>query len=332
MSMNGHKGGLMRSLSGASLVAVLALGGISSAVGCARVGVLTAQKAYKDANVAYQQQDYKKAAELYEQAVRDNPDLNQAYFFLGNSYDNLWKPSKKGDAANDDLLVKAVSNYQKCADKCSVSPDEVVKKLGPLSLKYLVQAYSADRLNDPAKAELAVIGMIQLEPNDPDNYFALANIYEQAGLYDDAERVYLRAKEAKPGEPTVYTQLAGFYTRQDQFDKAIQAFEERAQKEPTNSEAFYAIATQYYDHAFRGAGVKESDRKTYVEKGIEAANHALQLKPDYVEALVYKGLLLRLQANSEKDPEKVKALIKEADTIHDKAEDLRKAKAAGVTK
>ena len=40
-----------------------------------------------------------------------------AYFFLGNSYDNLYKPSKKGDAENDALLTKAVNNYQRGAEK-----------------------------------------------------------------------------------------------------------------------------------------------------------------------------------------------------------------------
>jgi hypothetical protein len=43
-----------------------------------------------------------------------------------------------------------------------------------------------------------------------------------------------------------------------------------------------------------------------------AVDHALQLKPDYVEAIVYKGLLLRLQANLEKDPAKQQQLLKDA--------------------
>ena len=59
---------------------------------------------------------------------------------------------------------------------------------------------------------------------------------------------------------------------------------------------------------------------------------ALQIKPDYVDALVYKGLLLRLQALGEKDPAKQQALLKEAVSLHDKAEELRKQKTAGVTK
>ena len=54
----------MRSLSGASLacVAMLALGSVTSSVGCAKVGEIKAKKAFKSANQAYQQQDYKKAA------------------------------------------------------------------------------------------------------------------------------------------------------------------------------------------------------------------------------------------------------------------------------
>jgi len=324
----------MRSLSGASLVAVLAfgtLGTVSSTVGCAQVGVLKGQKSYKEANAAYQQQDYKKAAELYEDAVASNPELNQAYFYLGNSYDNMWKPSKKGDAANDALLTKAADNYQKCAEKCALAEDPIVKKLSPLSLKYLVQAYNADRLNDPAKAELVVQRMIQLDPTDTENYFALGKIYEDAGADQEAEQVYLRAKEAKPNDPAVYQQLAGYYTRQGQFDKAIQALEDRGQKEPNNPEAFYGIATQYWDQAYRGAGVNDADKKRYVEKGVQAIDHALQIKPDYAQAIVYKGLLLRLQANLEKDPAKQQQLIKEADVLHDKAEALQKQKAAGAS-
>ena len=47
-----------------------------------------------------------------------------------------------------------------------------------------------------------------------------------------------------------------------------------------------------------------------------------------MEALTFKGLLLRLQANVEKDPAKQQALLKEATTLSDRANELRK-KAAG---
>jgi tetratricopeptide (TPR) repeat protein len=325
----------MRSLSGASLgiVAVLALGSFTSTVGCAKVGEIQSKKAFKAANQAYQQQDYKKAAEMYEQTIAaapESPTANQAYFFLGNSYDNQYKPSKKGDPANDAMLTKAVDNYQKAAEKLAASPDPADKKLGKLSLEYLVASYGPDKLNDPAKAEPVVQRMIQLEPGEPTNYFALAKIYEDAGAYDEAEKMLVQAKNAKPGDPSVYMTLAGYYNRQGHFDKTIEALEERASKEPNNPEAFYTIATYYWDEAYRDFKLKDAEKRDFVNKGMTAVEHALQLKPDYVEAIVYKGLLLRLQANLEKDPAKQQQLLKDATALSEKANAMRKAKAAGT--
>ncbi len=324
----------MRSLSGASraLVAVLALCSFM-AVGCSKVGKVQAMRSLKEANKAYQAQDYKKAADLYAEAIQqapDDPDVISAYFFLGNSYDNQWKPSKKGDPANDDLLNKAVQNYETAAQKLSASDKPEYRKLATLSLQYLVAAYGADKLNDPAKAEPVLQKMIQQDPGDPTNYFALAKLYEDAGAYDAAEQMLLKAKDAKPSDPAVYMTLAGYYNRQGEFDKTIAALQERAQKEPNNPEAFYTISTFYWDKAFRDNRLKDNEKKDFVSKGIEAVDHALQIKPDYPEALVYKGLLLRLQANLEKDPAKQQALIKEADQLRDKAQELRKQKASGV--
>jgi len=322
----------MRSFSGASLgcVAVLALGSFASTVGCAKVGEIQAKKAFKAANAAYQQQDYKKAADLYEQTIAADPNLNSAYFFLGNSYDNQYKPSKKGEAANDALLTKAVENYQRAAEKLAASPDPADKKLGKLSLEYLVASYGADKLNDPAKAEPVVQRMIQLEPGEPTNYFALAKIYEDAGAYDEAEKMLVEAKNAKPTDPAVYMTLAGYYNRQGHFDKTIEALEERAAKEPNNPEAFYTIATYYWDEAYRDFKLKEAEKKDFVAKGTTAIDHALQLKPDYIEAITYKGLLLRLQANLEKDPAKQQQLLKDATSLSEKANAMRKAKTAGT--
>ena len=51
-------------------------------------------------------------------------------FFLGNSLDNLWKPSKKGDPENDKLLQDAVKAYQVAADRLMASNNPDYKKYG----------------------------------------------------------------------------------------------------------------------------------------------------------------------------------------------------------
>jgi len=295
-------------------------------VGCGKYSFasLKAKKAFQDANVLYQQQDYKRAAEKYEEVLRADPELVTAYFFLGNSYDNMYKPSRIGEAENDAYLQKAIENYKLSADK------ETDPKMRRLAMEYLVASYGPDKLNDPAQSEPIVKQMIEMDPNEPTNYFALAKIYEDSGMYDEAEATLLKAREVRPNEPTVYTTLAGYYNRQGEFDKTIEALEARAEREPENPEAFHTIATYYWDKAFRDFRLKDPEKKAYVLKGIEASDRALKLKPDYIDALTYKNLLLRLQANLEKDPKVQQQLIAEADKLRDEAIDLQKRKTAGV--
>lgn len=292
---------------------------------CGQVATLQARKAFKDANGFYQQQDYKKAADKYEEVVQADPNLTDVYFYLGNSYDNLYRPSRKGEPANDELLTKAIANYKLGAEK-SENPN-----LKKLAMQYLVASYGPDKLNDPALAEPVLLKMIEIEPGDPANYFVLAKIYEDAGSYDQAEAMLLKAKDTKPDDSSVYMQLASYYNRQGEFEKTIAALQQRADREPTNPEAHYTIASYYWDEAFRDFRLKEDQKKDYVDKGLTEVNQAIKIKPDYIEAITYKGLLLRLQANMEKSLDRQRALIAEAEALQNQAKDLQKKKASGVS-
>ena len=306
----------------ASLAIVLAFA--AALAGCAQYGKLQAKRAFKDANALYAQQDYKRAAAMYEEAIANDPELSVAYFYLANSYDNLYKPSRKGEPENDALLTKAIDYYKQASEK---EQDPTLRKR---SFEFLVAAYGPDKMNDPSQQEPIVNRMIQLDPQDATNYFALAKIREDAGDYEKAEEVLLQAKQARPNDPQVYLQLAGFYNRQEEFEKTIDALTQRAAIEPNNPEAFYTISTYYWDKAYRDFRLKEPEKKEFVMKGIEQVDKSLQLKPDYMEALTYKNLLLRLQANLEKDQAKQAALLKEADKLRDQALDLQKKQAAGI--
>ena len=299
-----------------------------AAAGCSQYQGLTAKRTFRDANGLYQSSDYKAAAAKYEQVTAlDESVLHQfklepAYFFLANSYDNLYRSAKKGDATNDAYMTKAVEFYKKDAQ---IDPDPKMKKL---SLQYLVAAYGPDKLNDPTQQEPILQQMIQVDPTDPANYFYLANIYEQNGDYDKAEEQFLKAKEMKPNDATVYTTLAAFYDRQGEFDKTINALNERAQHEPNNPEAHHVIATYYWNEAYKNFKLKDADKMKYIQAGLVEADKALALKPDYFEALTYKNLLLRSEALVEKDPAKQQALLKQADQLRDKAQELQKQKQA----
>src|SRR5215208_6161652 len=293
--------------------------------GCTQVGVLKGRMALRDAVKFYQRQDYKQAAQKYEEALEADPSMGDAYFYLGNSYDNLFKPSRRGDAENDQLLQKAVENYKKASEQATTP---ITKQR---AMQFLVAAYGAEKLNDPSQQEPILRRMIEMDPTDPGNYFYLANVHEQSGNYEEAEKLLLTAREKKPGDPTVYTTLAGFYNRQGQFDKTMEALRSRAEKEPNNPEAHHTIATFYWEKAQKDFTISKEERMKYAKAGLQAVDKALELKADYLEAVVFKGLLLRTEALLEKDPKVQQQLIKEAETYQVRAKQIQnKQRASGA--
>lgn len=322
----------MKIRSSAALALVLGLG--VALAGCGKMNEVRAMKAFKDGNKLYAANDYRGAAEKYEEAVAMDPEdgINSCggspgcvYFYLGNSYDNIYRPTRKGEATNDAYLDKAIANYKRAAEEITNDP-----KMRTLALQYLVAAYGPDKLNDPTAAEPVVKDMIELEPNEPTNYFVLAQIYSDSGEYELAEETYLKAKEVRPNDPMVYMRLAGFYNQQGDFEKTIEAVQQRTQVEPNNPEAYQTLATYYWDKAYRDFRLSDKEKLQYVQSGIEAVDRALNIKDDYMEAVAYKNLLLRLQANLEKDPARQKQLLSEADKLRDRATELRKQKASGT--
>jgi tetratricopeptide (TPR) repeat protein len=318
-----------RAASAASTALVVGLS--MTAAGCGKYswGTLSAVKNFKDANVLYAQKDWKKAAEKYEavvsheDAIEKLPQLATAYFFLGNSYDQLYKPTKAGDPTNDAYIQKAIANYRKAADK---NTDLQWKKS---ALQYLSAAYGSDKLNDPVKAEPVYKEIIALEPNEPGNYLALAKLYEDAGRYDDSEAQYTKASEVKPNDPSVLAAKAGYYNRQGDFPKTIAALEQAAALEPKNPEGYHRVAVFYWDKTRGDFRLSPAEKKDFILKGLAMEDKALNLNPDYMEAMTYKNILLRLEANIEKDPVKQKQLIDEADKLRNKVIDAQKRKQTG---
>lgn len=322
----------MRIRSAGAYLALIA--GVSVALaGCSQIGQIKAMKAFKDGNKLYASNDFRGAAAKYEEAVAADPagELNSCgtspgcvYFFLANSYDNMYRPARKGEPNNDAYLTKAVANYKLASEKIT---DPMMKTR---SLEYLVAAYGPDKLNDPEQAEPIIKEMIRLTPNEPSNYFMLSRLYADSGEYELAEQTLLQAKDAKPNDPAVYLQLANFYNQQGDFEKTIQYLNERIKIEPNNPEAHYTVATYYWDKANRDFRLSDKEKIQYVMDGLGSVDKAIEIKSDYMEAIAYKNLLLRLQANLEKDPKKQQVLLKQADELRDKANELRKAKTQGT--
>jgi tetratricopeptide (TPR) repeat protein len=315
---------------GRAAAAFVGLIGLTAAA-CGQFAGLKAQKHFKDANTLYGQQDYRKAAAEYEEAIKAKPDLNAAYFYLGNSYDNLYKPARRGESVNDSYLDEAVKNYQQSIERLASATDEPSKQLRKRSLQYLAAVYASDKKNEPEKAEPVVKQLIAMDPKDASNYIGLAKIYEDAGQIDKAEEVLKQAEGAAPNDVGVITQIAEFYNRKgDSFEAAMAKFDQVTQLEPTNPQAFYNVALRYEEVVRKDYRLNAAKKTEYLKRGVSAIDKALAIRPDYFEALTYKNLLLRQQALLERNPKRQKELIDEADKLRNRAMEVQNLKAKGV--
>jgi tetratricopeptide (TPR) repeat protein len=307
----------------------------TAACGQYSISNIRSLKAFKDANGLYQRADYRAAIERYEASIAHNPDesnaiLGYAYFFLGNSYDNLYKPARKGEAENDSFLPKAVDYYEKAIQQLATPESEQETFIRQRAYEYLIQAYGPEKLDDFDKAVPVARQLIGIQPEEPTFYQALAKMYEDRGDFEEAEKLYLQAIDVRPTDPFGYQILAGYYNRTAEFEKTMEAFRKRADLEPNNPEAWHMMGSFYYEKAYLDKTLPRAKQLEYIEEGLRVEDRALSLNDTYADAMVIKNILLRLQAILERNPARQKALIAQADELHARATKLREAQAAAA--
>jgi TonB family protein len=128
----------------------------------------------------------------------------------------------------------------------------------------------------------------------------------------------LRAQIASGATPELYVELAALLNKQNRFDELIAALRGAAALEPASAEPQHRIATYYWEKARADAALDAAKKQDYIQQGLDAEDRALAIKPDYMEALVYKNILLRLKANAISDPTEQKRLIAEADGLRNR--------------
>jgi TonB family protein len=105
-------------------------------------------------------------------------------------------------------------------------------------------------------------------------------------------------------------------TRNDiEFVRSGESLERAASMDPGNPERHHLVAVHYQEKALNDASLSPAGRIQYVERGLAAADRAIDAEPDYVQALVVKHVLLRMLAGLENDGLRQQALAAEADGV-----------------
>jgi tetratricopeptide (TPR) repeat protein len=323
----------------AALLPVVAVG-----VGCDTV---KARAAFKDGNRLYKEENYRQSIPYYERAVQLEPDFAEAHFYLGSSHQSLYRPGKEGDD-NKQHLEQAVAHYEKSLE---VNKADTVnlKQLRINTLGALTAMYSDPPLTNYEKVLGFAEQLVKDNPDDAKNLYAMANLYEKFGRVQEAEQTYVRVTEQNPNDAKACGALAAFYNkplwdeqgavfidnqskgaRRAKFSSAIATLEKCAKLDAADPSGYYKLAMFYWDKAYRDPLIGDKEKDEFADKGIAAVDTALQMKPDYWEAIITKGLLFRVKAQVSRDPKKRKEYLDQAVLLQKQAMDLRKETAAAA--
>jgi len=153
---------------------------------------------------------------------------------------------------------------------------------------------------------------------------------------------------ALAGIGSMYYSMAGSPFNRDMMEQAKSYQEKALALNPNDATAYYWIGVIDYWIAFRSNAQLRADynqkakkplrpldplpakvRDDFVQKegdtvkeGMDNLNHALQIKPDYANAMAYLNLLLREKADMEGDPAARDADEKQADQLLDKVKEI----------
>lgn len=324
---------MFRKVINTSLLVLLVLAVVFSTVSCEKLKVsnLKANHHFTNANHHFTESKYRLAIEEYEKALSYNPDLIQAYRFLGESYKNLYKPGAE-DEKNKEFERNALDALNK-AYEIDPTNKGVIHSLGDMY----------DKMRNFDEAEKLFLRILEMEPTNMGNYYVVAEFYKRyAGSVEEgegegngvktpfqkAEEMYLRRIETDPSNSQGYAYIAQFYENiqpEPEFDKAVFFHKKRIDLNPEDKEAWLAVGVNRWSKAYRiQAKLTKPERIALANESEAALKKANELDDRYPEpyswlSVLYKSVYAKLY------PERAKRYEDDADIYSQRFLTLRKS-------
>jgi len=238
-----------------------------------------------------------------------------------------------------DLLNKGVANFKNGQYDAAVEDFKQAKDLDPSLLNarlYLATAYASQ--------------YIPGAPSDENVKRGKAAIDEFKGVLEkDSNNL-----SAIDGIGSILFQMSGQPYNPEKFQESKSYHQKHIELKPTDPEPYYWIGVIDWTQAFRGNAemrteynkehinkqVKENDplpaavRTQFIDKygklvdeGIASLQKAIQLRPDYDDAMAYLNLLYRRKADMAESAEERASYQKQADDLVEKVKEIKQKRA-----
>ncbi len=332
------------------IIVLMAVALVFSSTACSKLSInrLQANHHFQNANNLFEDQKYRDAIEEYEKALELNPELTQAYLYLGESYKQLYRPLDENER-NMERAEKALDALKK-AYAAHPENSQVIHSLADMY----------DKMRDFEEAEKLFLEILEQDPTNMSSYYVVAEFYKRyAGQigeeeegegegeegetpeegvetaegktpYEKAEEMYLRRIETDPMSPQGYAYAAEFYqnlTPTPAFDRAYFFHNKRVDLQPENAEAWLAMGVNRWAKSYRLQNkLSRAQRFSAAKEGEEALLKANELDPSYPEpyswlGVLYKSVLVKI------DPDRAQRYMEDADRYLERFKEARQRQA-----
>jgi tetratricopeptide (TPR) repeat protein len=196
--------------------------------------------------------------------------------------------------------------------------------------QFFEQAIKLDPAFDVARMYLATTYTSQFVPGSPD-----PRSKEMADKAIATFKDVLDAAQDK-AHPNINAMLsiASLYYQLKDYENSKVWCQKILEIDPQNAEAYYRIAVIDFDDSLKKTGLQgenveflspEEKARTQadVTEGLNALDKAIQMRPNYFDAMEYQNLLWREKAKFVKDEKEKTELIRQADMVAQQALKLR---------
>jgi tetratricopeptide (TPR) repeat protein len=237
-----------------------------------------------------------------------------------------------------DLLNKGVAAYKDGKFDQSIEDFKQAKDLDPTLTNarlYLATAYATQYIpgapsdENIRMGEAAVKEFQEVLSGDPNNISAIDGIgsilYNMAGTpytrsrFEESKTYHMKHIALKPEDPEPYYWIGVI-------DWTLTY---RSNLEMRGKWRLANLSKTLKDDDPLPPQVRDDYTKEngqLIDEGIEKLRKAVELRPDYDDAMAYLNLLLRRKADTVASPEQRASLLKEADALVDKAKEIKQKK------
>lgn len=131
-------------------------------------------------------------------------------------------------------------------------------------------------------------------PQDTKAQDFMVSTYMNANKYDDVLNYLRDAVRKNPGDVKANKLIVTIYLRTQRIKEAYDWIVAHIPK--ADAEPYYLVSVYCWDKAYRDASITPQQRGEYIDLGLTAADKALQMQPEYFDAMIYTNLLYREKA------------------------------------